>query len=678
MSLVDAATNGSEGTSGLTRSRRWLQLRRRGRRPSLPFVLQPLHSHPGPAPPAAARPVRAARGAAGVLPLRRWSERPAAPRSSSPAAPRWRAGILAAAAVHEDDEREQLVARTTARAARRSRSTTSRSRSPERRRRWSMVRWWRSTSTGPRRPRTRLGRVAPSAIRPARSRPDSAAARRRCSCRETHTQRSPPVTGMRAPVRVSPPRTPRGIPLTGSSQLSALRISAAFLCAACAAPRAADTTIAASAASIDQRSPTAEVVASALELADLDALSLAPPTAEECADPSRDGYWHGAAYAFAPAVREARAIALAALAREEAAGAPGPLGLRLVDHEAGGDDTLIEAVATLDLLRLLGVGPASAEIALARATSLRALATLGSALWEAPFAVDRARIDLEAAQLRARLQAELADEAGSDLDRVAILEERDASGAAPAAVARGQAQATRGALEAARGSAGDEPGPASRWRRASSPRTVRTLRPGTCSSGTPDARLQRSIPTIRRCARPGWIWRSPRPPAFGGRARVARPAPGTASRLPVRRPRSASPRRGLTAMAPVPSSYEGLMEAAAVERDRALERYAEAVLALRIGLDAAATRLEAAERRVVAAARPSARRRRPGKLRAPSSAPADRSLRGSMPTSAAGWPWRRMWLHAPSARAQRSRRAGPPGRGPAVRRRSALALEVQR
>ena len=44
------------------------------------------------------------------------------------------------------------------------------------------------------------------------------------------------------------------------------------------------------------------------------------------------------------------------------------------------------------------------------------------------------------------------------------------------------------------------------------------------------------------------------------------------------------------------------MEGAAVERDRVLERYAEAVLALRVGLSAAAARLEAAERRVAATA----------------------------------------------------------------------------
>lgn len=382
--------------------------------------------------------------------------------------------------------------------------------------------------------------------------------------------------------------------------MSVLRISAAFLCAACAAPRAADTTIAASAESIDQRSPTAELVASALELADLDALSLAPPTAKECADPSLDGYWYGAAYAFAPAVREARALALAALAREEAAGAPGPVGLRLVDHEAGGDDTLIEAVATLDLLRLLGVGPASAEIALARATSLRALATLGSALWEAPFAVDRARIDLEAAQLRARLQAELSNEAGSDLDRVAILEERGRLGAAPAAVARGQAQATRGAFEAARGSAAraraglalaaglvpEAVANTPEWdmldRGSRSPAAIDpdhpALRAARLDLAVAEARLRsvaaRAWPDLRLGPHLGFPAGGLDPLRLGG---------------------------VFTAMAPVPSSYEGLMEAAAVERDRALERYAEAVLALRIGLDAAGTRLEAAERRVAAA-----------------------------------------------------------------------------
>lgn len=383
--------------------------------------------------------------------------------------------------------------------------------------------------------------------------------------------------------------------------MSSLRISAAFLCAACAAPRAADTTIAASAASIDERSPTAELVASALELADLDALSLAPPPAEEFADPSRDGYWHGAAYAFAPAVREARAAALAALAREDVAGAPGPIGLRLVDHEAGGDATLIEAVATLDLLRLLGVGPASAEMAVARATSLRALATLGSALWEAPFAVDRARIDLEAAELRARLQAELADEAGSDLDRVAILEERGRLGAAPAGVARGQAHATRSALEAARGAAA---------RAQAGLALAAGLLPETVAHATGWDMLERHprSPVAIDPDHPGL--RMVRLDLAVAEARLRSVAARAWPNLRLG-PHLGFPSGGLdplrlggvfTAMAPVPSSYEGLMEAAAVERDRVLERYAEAVLALRIGLDAAVSRLEAAERRVVAAA----------------------------------------------------------------------------
>lgn len=458
--------------------------------------------------------------------------------------------------------------------------------------------------------------------------------------------------------------------------MSASKISAALLCAACAAPRAADTTLTASASSIDGREPSADLVASALELADLDALSITLPSADELADPSRDGYWHGAAFAFAPAVREARAAALAALAREEAAGAPGPIGLRLVDHEFGGDGTLVEAVATFDLLRLLGVGPAGAETALARATSLRALATLGSAIWEAPFAVDRARIDVEAADLRARLQTELADEAEADLVRVTVLEERGRLGAAPAGVARGQTEATRGARDAARGAAARARGSvalaaglrlqtvegASAWRMLErSPDAPAAIDPDhpalrviRLDLAVAEARLRsvaaRAWPSLRLGPHLGFPAGELDPLRLGG---------------------------VFMAMAPVPSSYEGLMEAAAVERDRVLERYAEAVLALRVGLDAAAARLAAAEQRVVATA--SAER---------ATAQAWEAARSGFRTGGPLAPWidaherRRMAieLHV-AARAERARAAlearrlaGPRAGVPESR---ALALEVQ-
>jgi len=165
------------------------------------------------------------------------------------------------------------------------------------------------------------------------------------------------------------------------------------LCAACASPPEATFTIDDAEDRVLARAPEPELVARALDLADLDALTLTPPTAAELADPSSDGYWHGAAYAFAPPVREARARALAALAREGSAGAPGPVGVRVVDHEVGGDDVLFEMVATFDLIGLLGLGPSAAAKELARADSLRALADLEVALWDARFAVDRARVD---------------------------------------------------------------------------------------------------------------------------------------------------------------------------------------------------------------------------------------------------------------------------------------------
>ena len=218
--------------------------------------------------------------------------------------------LLWCCGAHEDDEHDQLVPRTTVHAARRSRSTTSRSRSLERRRRWSTVRWWRSISTGPRRPA--------DAIRPRRSLPRSPA---------RAAAGTPPRRGADAPVesgtlRASLPSAgtvgacscvptaqgARHVPVTGSSHLSVLRISAALMCAACAAPRAADTTH--RGLGLVHRRPLSDGGARRLRPRSWPISTPCPSRRRrrtELADPSLDGYWHGAAYAFAPrSARRAR------------------------------------------------------------------------------------------------------------------------------------------------------------------------------------------------------------------------------------------------------------------------------------------------------------------------------------------------------------------------------------
>lgn len=372
-----------------------------------------------------------------------------------------------------------------------------------------------------------------------------------------------------------------------------IQSSIALLCAACAAPRAAHQTIAEATADYENRVPELEILDEALRLADLEALSIHLPSREEIADPRRDAYWHASAYAFAPKVRDARSAVLATLALEGAAGAPDPVAVRFVDHEFGGDDTLFESVATWDLLGLLGAGPNRAQRELAEATSLARLANLGLALWEAPFAVDRARIALETASLREERLAALLEEARSDLARVQLLAERGRIGASPAAMARGQVHAIEAALDAARQArvaaraqlareAGLPPErvrqtPA--WGLLARPHDV----PAGCDPDHPvlrSARLELALAEARLRAVAAQAWPNLR---FG--------------------PHLAFPSGGLdplrlggvfAASVPTPARYEGPMEAAAVERDRALERYAERVWGMRLNLEEAIQRAQLA------------------------------------------------------------------------------------
>ena len=172
------------------------------------------------------------------------------------------------------------------------------------------------------------------------------------------------------------------------------------------------------------RTPSAQLAAEALALADLQVLQLTCPGVEDLASPRSDAYWHTCAWAYAAPVRAARRDALAALAQRSAAGAPQPANLTAVDHEFGGADTLVEAVATFDLVGLLGLGPSGAARALASVEALAAVARLERELWAARFTVDRARVRYTAAWGRHRRLLELADEARRDRRRLEILHDR--------------------------------------------------------------------------------------------------------------------------------------------------------------------------------------------------------------------------------------------------------------
>ncbi len=372
------------------------------------------------------------------------------------------------------------------------------------------------------------------------------------------------------------------------------------LCAACASPREATTHIEDAEERVLARVPEAEIVERALALADLNALGIDPPTAAELADPGADGYWHAAAYTFAPPVRDARAKALAALAREGAAGAPGPVGLRTVDHEFGGADVLFESVATFDLIGLLGVGPSAAAQRLARAESLSALTSLELALWEARFAVDQDRISLAAVRERHRRTLALLDEAREDLPRVDILARTGRLGDAIAASARAQVDAVgaaadqrRSALSAGRARLAIASGLP--YERVDPEHTTGTLERELAgdlplSDAHPALRARRvelavAEARLRAVATRAWpgLQAGPHlgfPDGDFGEVRVG----------------------GLLALSlPFPSTYAGPLEAAAVERDRVVERYEETLLELSVAFASALERHAAAQDRLAAA-----------------------------------------------------------------------------
>lgn len=380
------------------------------------------------------------------------------------------------------------------------------------------------------------------------------------------------------------------------------RTLALALCAACASPREATHHIQDAEAQVLARAPEPELVERALELADLGSLGLSRPTAAELADPSTAGYWHGAAYAFAPRVCEARAQALSALGREGSAGAPGPAGLRVMDHEFGGEDVLAESVATFDLVGLLGIGPSASAAKVARAESVTALAALELALFDARFAVDHARVAGAASSWLSGALSDLSAQARLDLPRVEILEEHGRIGVAAGSGARGKLAA----LQVATGRANDG-NTAARLALAA-------------AAGLP---LERTMSPDRSLLDQGLGPEAPLDLALGQHPelRVARVELSLAeARLRAVARRAwpgieVGPHLGLPAgdlgdlrvgglfglRLPFPSAYQGPLEAAAVMRDRAGERYGEVWLSLQNALAEASLRWDQARERHAAA-----------------------------------------------------------------------------
>lgn len=354
---------------------------------------------------------------------------------------------------------------------------------------------------------------------------------------------------------------------------------AAALCAACASIPEAKTKLEDAESLLLLRQPTPEVVAEALSLANLIHLGWSLPTEEDLVDRRRAPYWRAAAMAFSPPVREARSRALAVLAREQDAGAPGSIEAKLVDHEFGGDDVLVESVATIDLLGLLGVGPAKAERQAAAAESVLALAELERVLWETRIEVDLERARVQAAEERANRVIVLMVEVKDDLVRVQVLEEHGRVSATRAQMALRQSERLlhdlarsntetiqrRAALADLCGvpfgqvlvpaDAFDVPTALAGAAPSGNHPSLRTAR---LAVSLAEARLRLvaagALPGIRLGAHLGWPEGPLDPTRIGGLLGLDLPWPG---------------------------SLRGRIEAAGVERDRAVERYVEALLLLR-------------------------------------------------------------------------------------------------
>ncbi|MEM9382012.1 MAG: hypothetical protein AAGB93_18800, partial [Planctomycetota bacterium] len=164
-----------------------------------------------------------------------------------------------------------------------------------------------------------------------------------------------------------------------------------------------------------------DALETALAGADVAATAIVDPDPEARRDPASDAFWQAAALAWNPRVRATRNEVLALRQDLRSAGAPGPVWVRAVDHQFGGEDSLFETIATFDLIGLLGLGPAEAARELADARVIQALAQHEEALWSARLEVERARVQLSAARARQERIDELTAEARVDDVRIAIL-----------------------------------------------------------------------------------------------------------------------------------------------------------------------------------------------------------------------------------------------------------------
>jgi hypothetical protein len=196
---------------------------------------------------------------------------------------------------------------------------------------------------------------------------------------------------------------------------------ALVLCASCAAPRRQPLDDHAIAESVSRRALTVADLEVALSLADLGALRIPRPSLPVTEDPADPRFWTTCAYLWEPGVRQARRRVESRRALARGAGKVEGIG-GSVEHVGAWPDRETEAMATIDLLALLGIGPADAAKRLASAEVCDALGELEDAVWRARFRVLRALIRRSGALERERAAAALAREAAEDQPRIDALE----------------------------------------------------------------------------------------------------------------------------------------------------------------------------------------------------------------------------------------------------------------
>lgn len=204
--------------------------------------------------------------------------------------------------------------------------------------------------------------------------------------------------------------------------LISLSISIATACTSTTAREYSDAELSATART--RSTATVEDVALALELADLGPLAVPVPSAPAELRPDMDEFWHAAAYAWNPELRAMRRRVRAAQAELDSAGKPQPIQGQAMALDLSDPAAELEFQAMVDLLGLLGVGPADAAKKLASATARAELAALEARVWSLRFDVDRARVELAAAKSLETALAALYGECSEVLPRIEILAQR--------------------------------------------------------------------------------------------------------------------------------------------------------------------------------------------------------------------------------------------------------------